>query len=107
MTDREPMRLALMADYLADPIWQRAPNGGAGPMIALEQLPLSAATRAKLRAWARRFDALMSSGYEWPSVAAESAWVADGRGLLGLVGDELGPGYDVAYLHASPDEHAG
>lgn len=87
-----------MADYLADPLWRRGPDGFDEGMIPLDRLPLSAQMKARLRAWAGRYDALMQTGYEWSSDADEATWVTDGRVLRGLVQEQLGPAYDVKYL---------
>jgi len=47
---------------------------------------------------AARFDALMDTGYEWPSRREEIAWAGDGRVLLETLRQELGRGYDVQYF---------
>ena len=97
MRRRVPTRLVMAADYLADPLWTREPNGRTGAMVPLEQLPLSQATRARLRAWAARFDRLMDTGYEWPNAAEHRTWLADGRALHRIVCVELGAGYEVSF----------
>ncbi len=101
VSDRERVRLLLMADYLADPLWYRASSGVVTYMIRLESLPLSAKLRERLRAWASRYDALMETGYEWPNPAEEAAWVVDGRSLWNILRVELGPGYDVRYFYGA------
>ncbi len=88
-----------MTDYLADPLWTRGPTGAGTAMVRLDSLPLSAELKARLRAWAARYDALMNSDYEWPSEADKDTWDAEGRALLPLVRAELGPGYDVQYYN--------
>ncbi|MEO7124880.1 MAG: hypothetical protein ABI382_05250 [Nakamurella sp.] len=42
MSDRTPVPLLLMADYLADPVWTRTSRGAGGCMVPLDRLPLSA-----------------------------------------------------------------
>ncbi|HEU5008465.1 MAG TPA: hypothetical protein VFT67_15930 [Jatrophihabitantaceae bacterium] len=98
MSDRDPVRLLLMADYLADPLWYRSTTGVGESMVSLERLQLSADLKSRLRAWARRFDALMDTDYEWPSRMEEATWEAAGRALLEPLREELGPGYDVQYF---------
>ena len=100
MTERAPVSLVLMADYLADPLWSGGPHGVTG-MVSLDRLPLSAELRTSLRAWAARYDALMSSGYQWTSDAERLAWTADGRALLAPLINELGPGFNVSYREIS------
>jgi hypothetical protein len=99
MSDQAPVPLLLMADYLADPIWTRSPSGAGRCMVSLDRLPLGAELKGRLRAWAARFDALMDTGYEWPSRMEEIAWVSDGRVLLETLKQELGRGYDIQYHH--------
>lgn len=100
MSDREPVvPLLLMADYLADPVWYRSSSGLGECMVSLDQLPLSAGLKSRLRAWALRYDALMDTGYEWSSRVEEAAWDADGRALLKRLREELGRGYNVLYLY--------
>ncbi len=98
MSDRAPVPLLLMADYLADPVWTRTSSGAGGCMVPLDRLPLGAELKGKLRAWAARFDALMDTGYQWPSGREEITWVGDGRVLLKTLQEELGRGYDVQYF---------
>lgn len=75
-------------------------------MVPLDRLPLGDELKGRLRAWAARFDALMDTGYEWPSRLEEIAWVSDGRVLLGTLRQELGRGYDVEYFHHGGRETA-
>lgn len=48
MSAPEPVRLLLMADYLADPLWYRAPEGMGGTMISLDRLSLSRPLKERL-----------------------------------------------------------
>lgn len=98
MSDRAPVPLLLMADYLADPVWTRTSSGAGGCMVPLDRLPLGAELKGRLRAWAARFDALMDTEYQWPSRSEEISWVGDGRVLLETLQEELGRGYDVQYF---------
>ncbi len=97
-SDRAPVPLLLMADYLADPIWTRSSSGAGGCTVPLDRLPLGDELKSRLHAWAARFDALMDTGYEWPSRMEEIAWVREGRVLLETLRQELGRGYDVQYF---------
>jgi hypothetical protein len=97
-SDRAPVPLLLMADYLADPIWTRSSSGAGGCTVPLDRLPLGDELKSRLHAWAARFDALMDTGYEWPSRMEEIAWVSEGRVLLETLRQELGWGYDVQYF---------
>jgi len=45
-----------------------------------------------------RYDALMDTGYEWPSLVEKASWEAAGRALLEPLREELGQGYDVQYF---------
>lgn len=87
--------ILLMADYGADPVWERLPDGKAGPMISIDSLPLSDGLKGRVRAWADRFDNITDTGCEFPSAAEEGAWAAEGRVLLELLRRELGPGFQV------------
>lgn len=87
-----------MADYGADPLWHRTPDGKGSSMISLDTLPLSSELKNRLRAWARRHDDLMDPAHERPSQAAETEWVAEGQALLPSLRRELGPEYDVEYF---------
>ncbi|MDQ2852895.1 MAG: hypothetical protein M3Y49_19580 [Actinomycetota bacterium] len=98
MSDRAPVPLLLMADYLADPVWYRSSSGTGECMVSLDRLPLSAELKSRLRAWAGRYDALMDTGYEWSSRSDEDDWERDGRVLLETLREELGRGYDVQYF---------
>jgi len=51
MSDRAPVPLLLMADYLADPVWTRTSSGAGGCMVPLDRLPLGAELKSRLRAW--------------------------------------------------------
>lgn len=95
MSDRQQVSILLFADYGADPLWLRDKPS---VMVALDDLPLSAGLKGRLRAWAARFDALSETGYEWPSTAAQCEWVADGQKLLDPLRRELGSDYDVSYF---------
>jgi hypothetical protein len=87
------MRLKMMADYGAFPLW--AVDGGLEP----DALPLSPALITDLQTWADEHDRLLGPTFEWPSDQARARFVADGRRLLARVRDELGPGYQVAYFN--------
>ncbi len=92
-----------MADYGAFPLWA-VPDGpisaddvwvgGLGP----DELPLSASLVAELRGWAATHDRLLGPAFAWPSEHAKVAFAEEGRRLLALVRDELGPEYEVVYF---------
>ena len=87
-----------MADYSADPLWYRTPEGKGSPMISLDALPLSAELKSQLRAWVRHYEEIAATGGSEPSPAAKTEWIAEGRALLVPLRQELGPGYDVEYF---------
>jgi hypothetical protein len=96
--------LILMADYFADPVWHRSADGAGAArsgMVDLDSLPLTAALKQQLRAWARRHDdeLLPTEQCQWSSPDVEAAWIAQGQVLLELLRTELGPDYDVTYFH--------
>jgi hypothetical protein len=93
----------MMADYLADPMWVRAPDGRAMQMVRLDDLALSSGLKDRLRQWARRYDELAATAYSWPSEETRESWVAAGRVLHEEVDAELGPSFDVRYFHDRPD----
>lgn len=95
----EPTSLLMMADYSADPMWVRAPDGRAMQMVKLDDLALSSGLKDRLRQWARRYDELARTDYNWPSEEIRESWVAAGRVLYEEVCVELGPSFDVQYFH--------
>jgi hypothetical protein len=96
MSRMEKRRLVLYADYFADPLWTEA-GGMPAAMVALEDLPLSAELRAKLRTWPATFDSLAGKP-GWPSTSAREQWNLEGERLRNLVAGALGQGYSVTYL---------
>jgi hypothetical protein len=90
-------RLKLMADYQCFPLWW---HGGRWiGMIQPDVLPLSEELKRRLSAWAAVYDGLMQTDYQWPSAAAQAAFVRDGRVLLAALREELGPDYEVWYVN--------
>ena len=92
-----------MADYGAFPLWA-VPDGPISAddvwVGALDpaELPLSASLVAELRGWADMYDRLLGPAFAWPSEQAKAAFAEQGRRLLALVRDELGPEYEVVYF---------
>ncbi len=90
--------VTLMADYYSSPLWWRGDLAG---NIALDELPLTEATRSRLQAWADQYDVTLnredpaSSGF--PSQDEADAFVAQGYELLRDLRRELGPDYEVVY----------
>jgi hypothetical protein len=41
----------------------------------------------------------LMADYQWPTAAAQAAFVRDGRVLLAALRDELGPDYEVWYFN--------
>lgn len=82
-----------MADYGAFPLW--ADQAGD---LDTGELPLSASLVAELQEWAETHDRLLGPTFEWPSRQAKFDFVAEGRRLLDLLREELGPGYEVVYF---------
>jgi hypothetical protein len=90
-------RLVLMADHGADPVW----DAESGAMLDLDTVPVSAATRTALRAWARTWEPLALSDDD--DAAAWAAWDAEGRRLWAVVRAELAPrGVRVGYAVDDP-----
>jgi hypothetical protein len=97
-------RIKLMPDYEADPVWSDDPDDpGCGCMIELEELPISAELRDRLRRWADAYEL----NDDWMGVKpADSPWTpqfaaefeAEGRQLWLLLRAELGPTWRVAYF---------
>jgi hypothetical protein len=92
-------QIKLMTDYESWPLWWA---GDADPgNIDPNTLPLSAATIARLEAWANAFDATLNrddpASSDFPSDAAFESFEAEGRALWRQLRDELAPQYQVLY----------
>ncbi|MDO8296984.1 MAG: hypothetical protein Q7T19_11175 [Caulobacter sp.] len=89
--------LRLMADYQCFPLWEASP-GLAGD-VDPATLPLSAALRADLLAWAADFDATLDlddparSGFV--DAEAETRFRRRGEALGQRLREELGPGWPL------------
>jgi hypothetical protein len=90
-----PVPLLVMSDFAADPVWLRAPDGGAARMVRLERLPLSESLCANLRAWAKEHDAWSVADYVGVTPERRDAWIRRGEALTREVREELGPEWDV------------
>lgn len=99
-SEHRRVKLKLMADYSAFPLWWLNRHGG-GPMVDPDALPLSPESKQRLRAWAAVYDQLAQTGYAWPSSNAQAAFVRQGRALLAELREELGSGYELWYFNAS------
>lgn len=64
--------ILLMADYTADPLWHRPPDGKGASMLSLKHLPLNPELTARLRGWASTFDSLMGNDFAWSSPGARA-----------------------------------
>jgi|SRR5262245_16578083 len=68
-------RLKLMADYQCFPLWWH--GGRSIGMIEPDALPLSEPLKRRLSAWAAVYDGLMQTDYQWPTAAAQAAFVRE------------------------------
>ena len=98
------MRIELRADYFADPLWAVDGGDDSVGMIDLDHLDMSAKLRAALRSWAAEFDALLTTGYEWPSRERADLWWRRGGHLAQWCNREMRPGYEVEYVQPRPAE---
>jgi hypothetical protein len=99
--------LLFMADYGADPLWDLA----SGAMVNVDRLEIGAETRAALRDWAKRWDALASTQMRSDDVEAGMSnspadpvpthvWEdldREGRKLCDHLRQELGPDWRVGW----------
>lgn len=95
--------IRVMPDYACWPLWR---DDGEGGNIDPETLPVSAALKAALSAWAAWFEA----GFDWDDPAASppipnaGAFEAEGRRLATWLARELGPAWRVRYWRDQPGE---
>ena len=96
-----------MADYFAFPLWAEPDEGPVTEggywfgNLSPGDLPLSDSLVAELQEWAEMHDRLLGPEFRWPSPQAKAGFVAEGRQLVVLVREELGPGYEVGYFDES------
>jgi hypothetical protein len=94
------VRITLYADYADWALWR-----GRRGLLSEDDLPLSEATKGRIRAWLNAyFDAPRP---DWPlwtppqgaagTEAEEDAWVEEGETIRSLVQQELGPKHEVVY----------
>jgi len=92
---RRRRRLLLYADYVPWPLW--GPNGGP---LAEDALPLSEATKLRIKAWFNAYDAHRP---DWPLWTApeglspeedEQAWADEGEAIRAILEAELGQPVD-------------
>ena len=97
-------RIKLMVDYDCHPLWDLDDPGNIDP----ETLPLSAGTRAALRAWAEAYDATLdcedppASGFASLGQAVEHH--REGARLRERLRAELGQAVEVVYWSPEPSE---
>lgn len=87
-------RLRVMADYFAEPVWGRHPEG---PPVTLDSLGLPDDLKHRLRRWAERYNALEASDYEWFCAGDQEAFNESGQELAQELQDVLGPSWDISY----------
>jgi len=97
-----PVRLKLMWDYDAFPVWNDASND---PPVNVKEIPISDELRRQLQAWSDEGTDLAWGEREptsrltkAPSEMARRAWEVKGRDLLHQLRDELGRDYLVGYF---------
>ena len=90
--------IRLMADYHCWPLWWDGERVG---NIDPAELPLSAATKDALAAWAELYDARLDpddpAGSDDVSQAEQQAFETEGMRLWRQLQQELGSGYAVSY----------
>lgn len=92
-------RIKLMADYTAFPLWGIPDEGRwGGGMLSPGSVPISDELVERLWSWAAIYDRLPEANFQWPSQAALTAFVDEGRRLCTLLRQELGPEYTVVYF---------
>lgn len=88
-----------MADWGADPVWERSEDGRGERMVPLELLPLTQELVARLRGWAGKHDAMFDP--PGADISVDPAWLdmwqQEGRKLLLAKREELGGDFDVRY----------
>jgi hypothetical protein len=91
--------LKLMPDYGCSPLWE---SGGEPYNVEPDQLPLTAETKAALRAWADAYDRTLNQDYPpdsgFPTPEDEEAFETEGRQLWKKLQSELGAHYKVVYF---------
>jgi hypothetical protein len=95
VADSRLRQILVMADYSADPLWDRSPGGGG--MIPLDELSISLELGRDLRSWADRHDDALGDEFRWPSEAERAEWTAAGKRLAERLQEELAGAAVVTY----------
>ncbi len=100
--ERLVVKIKLMADYSADPIWNDdRDDPECGVMMELDEIPICQATHDRLRRWTDSYESNPTwkspPNNQWPAEIA-LAFEKEGRALWALLREELGPGYEVSYF---------
>lgn len=90
--------MLLMCDYLAEPVW----TADGRTSLDLSTLPLTPRTKQELRAWAARYDTLLTRDFDWTE-DEQRRFDAEGRRLWRVVSDELGSRFEVGYFSDMSD----
>lgn len=89
-----------MADYGCSPLWE--PGGEPYPLNP-EDLPLSAALRARLWTWAETYAAILNAddpaSSDFDNQEARQEFIGEGDTLAQLLRTELGLGFNVEYFN--------
>ncbi|WP_210833917.1 hypothetical protein [Micromonospora sp. C31] len=94
-----------MTDYTAFPLWGIPDEGRwGGGMLSPGSLPISQSLKEQLQSWADTYDRLPETGFEWPSEAALTQFVEEGRRLWRLLQRELGPDYTIVYFNEATQQ---
>jgi hypothetical protein len=97
-----------MTDYTAFPLWGIPDEGRrGGGMLSPGSLPISQSLEEQLESWAATYDRLLETEFEWPSEAALTEFVGEGRRLWSLLQQELGPDYTIVYFNEATQQTEG
>ena len=92
------MPLLLDTDYGGGPLWYRSADNKAASGIDLDSFSLTEGLRDRLVRWTAG-DFHLHDDYEDDDPEHEEAWDREALALLADLRSELGPGYDIKFVH--------